>query len=247
MIRIRGLRKQLGRKRVLDGLDLDIASGECLVIMGRSGTGKSVLLKHIVRLMEPDAGSIEIDGQDIVGLPEREMNEVRKRFGMLFQGAALFDSMTVGENVGLVLREVLRWDDARIRERVRERLEWVGLHDVEKQKPASLSGGMRKRVGLARAIVMDPQFILYDEPTTGLDPIMADVIDQLVRSLQRRLGVTAVVVTHDMTSAFKVADRVAMLHEGRIVYSGTVAETRNTGDPLVRQFIEGSSEGPLAT
>jgi phospholipid/cholesterol/gamma-HCH transport system ATP-binding protein len=215
--------------------------------MGRSGTGKSVLLKHIVRLMEPDAGSIEIDGQDIVGLPEREMNEVRKRFGMLFQGAALFDSMTVGENVGLVLREVLRWDDARIRERVRERLEWVGLRDVEKQKPASLSGGMRKRVGLARAIVMDPQFILYDEPTTGLDPIMADVIDQLVRSLQRRLGVTAVVVTHDMTSAFKVADRVAMLHEGRIVYSGTVAETRNTGDPLVRQFIEGSSEGPLAT
>jgi len=247
MIRIRGLRKQLGRRRVLDGLDLDITSGECLVIMGRSGTGKSVLLKHIVRLMEPDAGSIEIEGQDIVGLPEREMNVVRQRFGMLFQGAALFDSMTVGENVGLPLRELLRWDDARIRERVRERLEWVGLRDVEKQKPASLSGGMRKRVGLARAIVMDPQFILYDEPTTGLDPIMADVIDQLVKSLQRRLGVTAVVVTHDMTSAFKVADRVAMLHEGRIVYSGTVAETRNTGDPLVRQFIEGSSEGPLAT
>jgi phospholipid/cholesterol/gamma-HCH transport system ATP-binding protein len=246
MIRIRGLRKQLGRRLVLDGLDLDIASGESLVIMGRSGSGKSVLLKHIVRLMEPDAGSIEIDGQDIVGLPEREMNEVRKRFGMLFQGAALFDSMTVGENVGLPLRELLRWDDARIRERVRERLEWVGLHDVEKQKPASLSGGMRKRVGLARAIVMDPQFILYDEPTTGLDPIMADVIDQLVRALQRRLGVTTVVVTHDMTSAFKVADRVAMLNDGRIVYSGTVAEARNTGDPLVRQFIEGSSEGPLA-
>jgi phospholipid/cholesterol/gamma-HCH transport system ATP-binding protein len=247
MIRIRGLRKQLGRRRVLDGLDLDIATGETLVIMGRSGTGKSVLLKHILRLMEPDAGSIEIDGQDIVALPEREMNAVRQRFGMLFQGAALFDSMTVGENVGLPLREHLHWDDARVRERVRERLEWVGLRAVEKQKPASLSGGMRKRVGLARAIVMDPQCILYDEPTTGLDPIMADVIDQLVRSLQRRLGVTTVVVTHDMTSAFKVADRVAMLNDGRIVYSGTVEETRTTRDPLVRQFIEGSSEGPLAT
>jgi phospholipid/cholesterol/gamma-HCH transport system ATP-binding protein len=246
MIRIRGLRKQLGRRRVLDGLDLDIATGESIVIMGRSGTGKSVLLKHIVRLMEPDAGSIEIDGQDIVGLPERDMNLVRQRFGMLFQGGALFDSMTVGENVGLPLREHLRWDEKRIRERVRERLDWVGLSAVEGQKPASLSGGMRKRVGLARAIVMDPQFILYDEPTTGLDPIMADVIDQLVRSLQRRMGVTTVVVTHDMTSAFKVADRVAMLNEGRIVYTGTVEETRTTRDPLVRQFIEGSSEGPMS-
>jgi phospholipid/cholesterol/gamma-HCH transport system ATP-binding protein len=245
MIQIWGLSKQLGSRRVLDRLDLDIASGESIVIMGQSGVGKSVLLKHIMRLMEPDKGSIRIDGEEIVGMPERELNEVRKRFGMLFQGAALFDSLTVGENVGLPLREHLHWDDARVQERVSERLDWVGLSHVEHMKPASLSGGMRKRVGLARAIVMDPQFILYDEPTTGLDPIMADVIDQLIRSLQRRLGVTTVVVTHDMTSAYKVADRIAMLHQGHIVFTGTPEQTRNTNDPLVRQFIEGSSEGPI--
>jgi phospholipid/cholesterol/gamma-HCH transport system ATP-binding protein len=230
---------------VLDGVDLDIASGESIVVMGRSGVGKSVLLKHIVRLMEPDSGTIEVDGDDITVMKEKELNAVRRRFGMLFQGAALFDSLTVGENVALPLREHLRWEEPRIRDRVRERLEWVGLSGVEAMKPASLSGGMRKRVGLARAIVMDPQFILYDEPTTGLDPIMADVIDKLIRSLQRRMGVTTVVVTHDMTSAFKVADRVAMLHEGRIVYTGTAEEARQTTHPLVRQFIEGTSEGPL--
>jgi phospholipid/cholesterol/gamma-HCH transport system ATP-binding protein len=246
MIRIRGLSKQLGGHRVLDRLDLDIATGESIVVMGRSGMGKSVLLKNVIRLMEPDDGSIQIDGEEIVGMPERELNDVRKRFGMLFQGAALFDSMTVGENVGLPLREHLRWDEPRIRARVSERLEWVGLDHVEHMKPASLSGGMRKRVGLARAIVMDPRFILYDEPTTGLDPIMADVIDQLIRGLQRRMGVTTIVVTHDMTSAYKVADRIAMLHDGRIVFAGTPDETRHTADPLVRQFIEGSSAGPIA-
>jgi phospholipid/cholesterol/gamma-HCH transport system ATP-binding protein len=245
MIRIRDLHKQLGHKRVLAGVDLEIATGETVVVMGRSGGGKSVLLKHIIGLMTPDRGSIEIDGEEIVGLKEKELGEIRRRFGMLFQGAALFDSLTVGHNVGLALREHLRWHGQPIRDRVRERLEWVGLKDVENMKPASLSGGMRKRVGLARAIVMDPRFILYDEPTTGLDPIMADVIDQLVRSLQKRMGVTSVVVTHDMKSAFKVADRVAMLHEGRIVFTGTPDETRNTTDPLVRQFVEGTSEGPI--
>ncbi|TMQ66146.1 MAG: ABC transporter ATP-binding protein [Candidatus Eisenbacteria bacterium] len=246
MIRIRGLTKRLGTKQVLDGVDLDIGKGESVVVMGRSGTGKSVLLKHVIGLMTPDQGSIEIDGQEIVGLKEHDLDEVRKRFGMLFQGAALFDSLTVGENVGLALREHQRLDEREVRRRVAERLEWVGLSGVEDMKPASLSGGMRKRVGLARAIAMDPQVILYDEPTTGLDPIMADVIDQLIRGLQRRLGVTTVVVTHDLVSAYKLADRIAMLHDGKVVFTGTVDETRHTQDPLVRQFVQGSSQGPIA-
>ncbi len=245
MITIRGLTRTLGGRRVLAGVDLEIRSGESLVVMGRSGTGKSVLLKHIVGLMRPDAGSVEVDGRDIVGMRARELNEVRKRMGMLFQSSALFDSLTVGENVALPLRQHTAMGRDEIRARVRERLEWVGLEGVEDMKPASLSGGMRKRVGLARAIVMDPATILYDEPTTGLDPIMADVIDQLIRSMQRRLGVTTVVVTHDLASAYKVADRIAMLHEGRVVFTGTVDETRGTTDPLVRQFIEGSSTGPI--
>ena len=245
MIRIRGLKRKLGSKQVLDGVDLDLEKGENVVVMGRSGTGKSVLLKHIIGLMKPDEGSIEVDGVDIVGLNEHDLSEIRKRFGMLFQGAALFDSMTVGENVGLALREHLRLDPAEIQRRVAERLEWVGLTGVENMKPASLSGGMRKRVGLARAIAMDPQYILYDEPTTGLDPILADAISELIRSLQRRLGVTSIVVTHDMAAAYKVADRMAMLDGGRIVFNGTPEEARSTRDPLVRQFIEGSSEGPV--
>jgi len=245
MIRIRGLKKRLGSKQVLDGVDLDVATGDTVVVMGRSGTGKSVLLKHVIGLMSPDEGSIVVDEVEIVGLPEEGLNEIRKRFGMLFQGAALFDSMTVGENVGLALREHWRLDEEEIRRRVAERLEWVGLRGVEGMKPASLSGGMRKRVGLARAIAMDPQYILYDEPTTGLDPILSDAIDELIRSLQRRLHVTSVVVTHDLVSAYKIADRMAMLDGGRIVFSGTPDELRNTRDPLLRQFIEGTSEGPV--
>jgi phospholipid/cholesterol/gamma-HCH transport system ATP-binding protein len=245
MIRIRGLKKRLGSKQVLDGVDLDVEKGETIVVMGRSGTGKSVLLKHVIGLMTPDEGSIEVDGVELVGLSERDLNEIRKRFGMLFQGAALFDSMTVGENVGLALVEHLRLPKAEVRRRVAERLDWVGLKGVEGMKPGSLSGGMRKRVGLARAISMDPQYILYDEPTTGLDPILADAIGELIKSLQSRLGVTSIVVTHDMAAAYKMADRMAMLDGGRIVFSGTPEETRQTRDPLVRQFIEGSSEGPV--
>ena len=243
MIRIRGLRKRLGVKQVLDGVDLDIPTGCTLVVLGRSGSGKSVLLKHVIGLMQPDQGTIEVDGENITGLPEPELNEVRKRFGMLFQSAALFDSLTVGENIGLPLREHTALTPDEIRRRVVERLSWVGLSGVEEMKPASLSGGMRKRVGLARAIAMDPAYILYDEPTTGLDPIMSDVINKLIRSLQKRIGVTSIVVTHDMHSALTVGDRLAMLHEGRIVFAGSPSEAREAGG-LVQQFIEGHSESP---
>jgi phospholipid/cholesterol/gamma-HCH transport system ATP-binding protein len=245
MIEIRGLSRRFGAKRVLEGLDLDVQTGETVVVLGPSGTGKSVLLKHILGLMMPDAGSIRVDGEEIVGRSESDLYEVRTKFGMLFQGAALFDSMSVGENVALPLREHSTMTGEEIEARVRERLDWVGLRQVEDMKPSSLSGGMRKRVGLARAIVMDPQFILYDEPTTGLDPIMADVIDRLIRSMQKRLGVTSVVVTHDLKSAFAVADRLAMLLGGRIVWEGTPEEMRASADPVVRQFMLGTSEGPI--
>ncbi len=245
MIEIRGLRKRLGTKQVLDGVDLDVRTGETVVVLGPSGTGKSVLLKHILGLMSADAGSIEVGGEQVVGKRENDLFEIRKKFGMLFQGSALFDSMTVGENVALSLREHTDLGEDAIQARIKERLEWVGLKGVEAMKPASLSGGMRKRVGLARAIAMNPEYILYDEPTTGLDPIMADVIDQLIRDMQRRMGATSVVVTHDMQSAFKVGDRLAMLLGGKIVFTGTPEETRTTKDPVVRQFIEGSSTGPI--
>jgi len=243
MITIRGLKKKLGDHVVLDGVDLDVPTGKTVVVMGGSGSGKSVLLRHVIGLMTPDAGTIEVDGRSVVGLHERELGEVRQRFGMLFQGGALFDSLTVGENIGLPLREHTRMTSAQIAARVTERLDWVGLEGVESKKPASLSGGMRKRVGLARAIAMDPAYILYDEPTTGLDPITADVINRLIRSLQKRINVTSIVVTHDMTSAFHVADEMALLREGKIVFAGTPEDARATRDPLVRQFIEGTSEG----
>jgi phospholipid/cholesterol/gamma-HCH transport system ATP-binding protein len=245
MIQLRGVSKRLGSKQVLDGLDLEIPTGITTVILGRSGTGKSVLLKHIIGLMKPDEGSIEIEGEDIAHMDEAELNRVRKRFGMLFQGAALFDSLTVGENVALPMREHLKLPEAEIRRRVAERLSWVGLQGVEDMKPASLSGGMKKRVGLARAVAIDPAYILYDEPTTGLDPIMSDVINELIRSIQKRMGVTSVVVTHDLHSAWKVGDRLALLHEGRVQFTGTPAEAQATNDLLVRQFIEGRSEGPV--
>jgi phospholipid/cholesterol/gamma-HCH transport system ATP-binding protein len=245
MIQLRGVSKRLGSKQVLDGLDLEIPAGVTMVILGRSGTGKSVLLKHIIGLMKPDEGSIEIEGEDIAHMDEAELNRVRKRFGMLFQGAALFDSLTVGENVALPMREHLKLPEAEIRRRVAERLSWVGLQGVEDMKPASLSGGMKKRVGLARAVAIDPAYILYDEPTTGLDPIMSDVINELIRSIQKRTGVTSVVVTHDLHSAWKVGDRLALLHEGRVQFTGTPAEAQATNDLLVRQFIEGRSDGPV--
>ena len=246
MIQLRGVSRRLGTNQVLDGLDLDIPTGITMVILGRSGSGKSVLLKHIIGLMHPDEGRIEIDGEDIAHMTEAELDRVRRRFGMLFQGAALFDSLTVGENIALPMREHLKLPDAEIHRRVAERLSWVGLQGVEDMKPSSLSGGMKKRVGLARAVAIDPAFILYDEPTTGLDPIMADVINELIRSLQKRMGVTSVVVTHDLHSAWKVGDRLALLHEGRVQFTGTPSEAQATSDLLMRQFIEGRSEGPVA-
>jgi phospholipid/cholesterol/gamma-HCH transport system ATP-binding protein len=245
VIRIRGLRKRLGRRWVLDGVDIDIPTGKTVVIMGPSGTGKSVLLKNIIGLMHPDAGRIEVDDEEMVGLGGAELDRVRKRMGMLFQGAALFDSLSVGENVALPLREHTQLADDEIERKVAERLDWVGLNDVEGMATSSLSGGMRKRVGLARALAMDPAYILYDEPTTGLDPIMSDVINRLIRSLQQRIGVTSIVVTHDLHSAYHVGDVMAMLNEGHVVFTGTPEQLRASDDPFVRQFVQGTSEAPV--
>lgn len=245
MIRLRGVMKRFGDQVVLDGVDLDIDSGETLVIIGRSGSGKSVLVKHLLGLIKPEAGSIQLDGQEITGLGGKELYALRRRFGYLFQSSALFDSLTVCENVGLGLRENTKLSEERIHAMAREKLAMVGLEGVDDRKPAELSGGMQKRVGLARAIAMEPDVVIYDEPTTGLDPIMADVINDLILGLQRRLDITSVVVTHDMTSAFKIADRIAMLFEGRIIFTGKPDALRATDDPVVRQFIEGRSQGPI--
>ena len=237
--------KRLGKKEVLRGVTLAVGRGESLVIIGRSGTGKSVLLKHAIGLMDPDRGSVHVNGIDVTALEERELLELREGMGMLFQGGALFDSMTIGENVGLALREHTPLPEVQIDIVVAEKLGLVGLSGTEAQRPSSLSGGMKKRAALARALAMNPKIMLYDEPTTGLDPITSDVINRLIRQLQQRLKITSIAVTHDMRSAYHIADRIAMLHEGRIHAIGTPAEIQATKDPIVRQFIEGSSEGPL--
>jgi phospholipid/cholesterol/gamma-HCH transport system ATP-binding protein len=246
MIRLEGLHKQFGSKVVLRGLDLEIKRGETMVIIGRSGEGKSVLLKCIISLLDLDEGHIWLDGRDLQVLEEKEQAAVRQRFGMLFQGAALFDSLTVAENVSFGLRRLTDYPETRIREIVKEKLALVGLKGIEALKPAELSGGMKKRVGLARAIAMNPEVILYDEPTTGIDPIMADAINDLILAMQKKLSVTSIVVTHDMTSAYKIADRIAMLHQGRIVETGTPAQLKRSKNPLVRQFITGSAQGPIS-
>jgi phospholipid/cholesterol/gamma-HCH transport system ATP-binding protein len=242
---IQGLSKRFGPKVVLDDMDFLIHRGETVVIIGRSGQGKSVLLKHIVRLLEPDAGRVWVDGTEVTGLARPALFELRRRFGMLFQGAALFDSMTIAGNLALGLEEHTTLSRGEIRDRASECLEMVGLAGAEDKLPSELSGGMRKRAGLARAIVMQPQYILYDEPTTGLDPITADAINDLIIKLQQELKVTSIAVTHDMASAFKIGDRIAMLSQGKIIHADTVANTRATDDPSVRQFIEGSAQGPL--
>lgn len=245
-IRIRGLRKVFGTKVVLDSLDLDIAAGESLVVIGGSGTGKSVLLKCILGLLTPDGGSIQIDGEEVVGLGERDLDRVRRKFGMLFQNAALFDSIPVWENVAFGLIEGKGMERGAAQEIAIEKLAAVGLsNEVAELYPAELSGGMRKRVGLARAIANEPEIIFFDEPTTGLDPIMGDVINDLIVACVRKLGATALSITHDMASARKIADRVAMLYAGRIIWEAPVAEIDRSGNPYVEQFIHGRSEGPI--
>lgn len=245
MIKLVELHKSFGTNRVLRGLNLEIKDGEVLTIIGGSGCGKSVTLKLMVGILRPDRGEIYIDGEKIDYDNRQKLLAIQEKFGYVFQGAALFDSLTVGENVAFGLRNLRKMSEAEIQKRVREVLGMVGLSGIENLKPAELSGGMKKRVGLARAIAYQPQYILYDEPTTGLDPIMADIISDLIIKLQKSLKVTSVVVTHDMKMAYKVSDRIAMLYEGKIVAEGTPAEIQNTTDPLVRQFIEGKADGPI--
>jgi phospholipid/cholesterol/gamma-HCH transport system ATP-binding protein len=241
MIAVRSLAKKIGEQEILRGVDLEVARGETLAIIGRSGGGKSVLLKHLVGLMEPDAGEIWVEGQNIIGLTERQLGAVREKIGILFQGAALFDSMTVAENIAFPLREAGERNPKVLREKVREMLDVVELEGQEEKMPESLSGGMKKRVGLARSIVRRPSCVLYDEPTSGLDPVVSDSINRLIRRLQKRLGMTSVVVTHDMKSAFDVANHVAYLHEGRIYFYGTPNQLQQTSDPILQDFLLGRS------
>ncbi len=245
MIRFDGVRKRFGSQEVLRGVTLDIRRGETLVIIGRSGCGKSVLLKNMIGLIRPDSGRVIVDGRDIVSLDESEAASVRARFGMVFQGAALFDSLTVAENVGFALKRQ-GMPGEKVREVVNDRLRQVGLPGVGEKKPGELSGGMKKRVGLARALASDPEVILYDEPTTGLDPIMADAINALIIETQGRLRGTSVVVTHDMGSAYRIGDRIAMLYEGKIRCVGTPEEIRSSEDEVIQQFITGRADGPIA-
>jgi phospholipid/cholesterol/gamma-HCH transport system ATP-binding protein len=241
MLEVRALEKRLGSQHVLRGIDLAVRRGETCVVLGRSGCGKSVLLKHLIGLLRPSAGQVFVDGEDITALPERQLLAVRRKVGMLFQSAALFDSMTVEQNLAFPLREQGLRDEAEIRARVTEALDMVELLGSEQKMPDKLSGGMRKRVGLARTIVGRPHCILYDEPTTGLDPITTDSINHLIRRLQRRLHVTSIVVTHDMKTAFHCADDVVFLHEGRVYFHGPVAALRASTDPILTDFIEGRS------
>ena len=245
-IRIRGLHKAFGDKHVLRGLDLDVGVGESVVVIGGSGTGKSVLLKCILGLLEPDAGTIEVDGQNVVGLRGDEQDAVMRKFGMLFQNAALFDSLPVWENVAFGLIQGEGMQRALAKQIALEKLAAVGLGaDVAELGPAELSGGMRKRVGLARAIATEPEIIFFDEPTTGLDPIMGDVINDLIVKCVHELGATALSITHDMASARKIAHRIAMLFEGKIIWAGPVAEVDRSGNAHVDQFINGRAEGPI--
>ncbi|MEK6682258.1 MAG: ABC transporter ATP-binding protein [Nitrospirota bacterium] len=245
MIQVINLYKAFGRKQVLSGANLEVKKGESMVVIGGSGSGKSVLIKHIIGLLKPDKGKIIVNSSEMTKLKGGELDNLRKKFGMLFQGAALFDSLSVWENVGFALRQHTRLSDDEIRKIAGEKLKMVGLAGIEDMMPADLSGGMKKRVGLARAIAMDPEILLYDEPTTGLDPIMADVINELIIEMKKKLNVTSIAITHDMVSAYKIADRIAMLYEGKIIEVNTPEEIRHTKNPIVRQFVTGSSVGPI--
>ena len=241
MIEVRNVSKTFGTQQVLRGVSLDIRRGEAVVIIGRSGGGKSILLKHLIGLLQPDSGTVRVDGEDITAMDERNLLRVRRKYGMLFQMAALFDSLTVEENVGFVLRRQGLESEAEIRRRVAEALEMVELPGIGHKMPSELSGGMRKRVGLARAIVYRPEIVLYDEPTTGLDPIAADNIDRLIRRVWETLHVTSIAVTHDMKSARTISNRILMLHEGRIYSEGPTAEILESADPIIHRFVNGIS------
>jgi phospholipid/cholesterol/gamma-HCH transport system ATP-binding protein len=246
IIRLSKVSKSFGPRKVLEAIDLEARPGETLAIIGRSGVGKSTILKLIAGLLAPEEGEVWVEGQDVARLREREINELRKKMGVVFQYAALFDSLTVFENVAFRLLRDFEMPRARALEVVREKLELVGLKDnLVDLKPAQLSGGMRKRVGLARAIAVEPEIILYDEPTSGLDPVSSEAINDLILDMQRKLHVTSLVVTHDMHSAYKVANRIAMIYDGKIIDSGTPEEIKNSRDPYIHQFVTGSVEGPM--
>ena len=242
MIDVRNVQKSFGALRVLDGVDFSVEKGEAVTIIGVSGGGKSILLKHLIGLITPDAGEIHIGGQNITGMDERHLLQVRRKFGMLFQGSALFDSLNVEDNVGFLLRREGRTPAPEIARRVAEVLDLVGLEGTQKKMPAELSGGMRKRVGLARAVVYRPEIVLYDEPTTGLDPIAADTIDQLINRVVETFNVTSIAVTHDMRSARRISRRILMLHKGRIYADQTPDEIFKSNDPVIHRFVNGIAE-----
>ena len=245
LISVEGPRKAFGDVKVLRGASLSVSSGESMVVIGGSGTAKSVLIKHVLGLLRPDEGKVIVKGAVISESSRPDLNELRRSIGMLFQQAALFDSMTVGDNVAFELRQHTSMGAEEVVDRVEEMLTMVGLSGLQDKWPAELSGGMKKRAGLARALALGPEIILYDEPTTGLDPILADQINGLIRDLQKRLNVTSVTITHDMISAYKIADRIAMLHKGRIGEVGTPGEIQDSSNPIVQQFIHGRAEGPI--
>ncbi len=245
MIHLKEVYKSFGRNHVLRGVNLEIKCGESMVVIGGSGTGKSVLIKCVIGLLRHDRGEIYVDGKEVSHLNESGWNELRKKFGMLFQRDALFDSLTVWENVGFALRHHTHLTDEQIKDMAIEKLKLVGLSNIENLMPAELSGGMRKRVSLARAIAMEPAILLYDEPTTGLDPIMANVINELIVTMREKLDVTSIAITHDMNSAYRIADRIAMLYQGEIIEVGTPQEIKSSQNPIVQQFIQGEVEGPI--
>jgi phospholipid/cholesterol/gamma-HCH transport system ATP-binding protein len=245
MILVKDLYKSFGQNHVLRGLNLEVKCGESMVVIGGSGTGKSVLIKCVIGLLHHDRGEIYVDGQEISSLSEEGWNQLRKKFGMLFQRDALFDSLSVWENVGFALRRHTKLSDAKIKDMAVEKLKLVGMQNVENLMPAELSGGMRKRVSLARAIAMEPAILLYDEPTTGLDPIMANVINDLIVTMREKLEVTSIAITHDMNSAYRIGDRIAMLYKGQIIEVGTPDEFKASRNPIVQQFIRGDVEGPI--
>ena len=242
MIRVKGLRKSFGRQAVLNGVDLEVPDGSITIIIGRSGGGKSVFLKHLIGLLRPDSGSIEVGGVDLARLRGRALDEVRRRYGVVFQSGALFDSMSCRDNVAFPLREKLRLSRADIAARVERALDQVGLAGVGDKYPEEVSGGMRKRVAIARALVTEPEIVFFDEPTTGLDPVLVNTIHRLILELHRRLHFTAVMVSHEIPEIFEIADRVGMLHEGRIVELGPPADIQGSSNPIVQQFIRGEPE-----